>query len=374
MISDRIIPVAHPDLSGNEETYLSKCISTSWISSKGEFIHRFEKEFARFCGTKYAISTSNGTAALHLAILSLGIKEGDEVILPDLTFVSCANAVRFSGATPVFTEVNKGSWTIDSDDLAKRISARTKAIIVVHLYGQPADLESIYTIVNKAPRTIYVIEDCAEAHGAQIKIGNNWKRVGSIGDVGCFSFYGNKIITTGEGGMVVTNDKKRYEMIKILRNHGEDPKKKYYYKVIGYNYRMTNMQAAIGCAQLERVDQFISKKRKIAKSYDSLLKNIPGISIPKIFLWSKSVYWMYSILVDNPYPLVRDDLVKFLRDRGVETRPFFYPLHLLPFYESQNTLPNSEYLSKHGLNLPSGLTLSNQDIKKVTNLIRSQIQ
>jgi len=341
------IPVAEPDLSGNEMKYITDCVQSSWISSKGEYIELFEKGFARFVGTKYAVSTSNGTTALHLALHALGIGKNDEVIVPDLTFIATANTVIYTGAKPVVVDVERNTWNIDPTDIIKKITKRTKAIIVVHLYGHPANMEKIEEIAQKYH--LLIIEDAAEAHGAEIRMKNIesgiknreyiWKKVGSIGKVGCFSFYGNKIITCGEGGMVTTNDEMLVKKMKILRDHGQTPNRRYFHEVIGFNYRMTNVQAAIGLAQLERINQFIEKKRQIAFKYSSQLKKIKGITVPPSENWAKSVFWMYSLLIDKPFPLNRDQVMQLFEKHGIETRPFFIPLHKMPPYKRNNIYP-----------------------------------
>jgi len=368
------IPLAEPDLTGNEIKYLNQCINSSWISSKGEFINKFEDSFAAFIGSKYAISTSNGTTALHLALVSLGIGKGDEVIVPDLTFIATANSVVYTGARPVLVDVERETCNIDPNKIVIKITKNTRAILVVHLYGYPANMKKILEIGQKY--NLKIIEDAAEAHGARINIEprtkyqGHWPMVGSIGDVGCFSFYGNKIITTGEGGMIVTNNKAVADKIRLLRDHGQDKVKRYYHKVIGYNYRMTNMQAAVGLAQLERINEFIKKKREIAELYNKLLKGVPGLILPTETKLAKNVYWMYCLIIDLPYPKTRDQLIKILDKENIETRPFFYPLHVLPPYRTSGDFNTASYLSKHGINLPSAVTIKEKDIVKVTNIIR----
>lgn len=366
------IPIASPDLTGNEAAYLAECIQSGWISSKGPFVDRFEKGFAGFCGTSYAVSTSNGTAALHLALTALGISPGDEVIMPDLTFVASANAIVACGAKPVLVDIEKDTWCIDAGLIEKHITKKTKAIMVVHLYGHPADMQAVLKIAKK--HKLHVIEDAAEAHGAEVRTGKGvWKKVGSIGDVGCFSFYGNKIITTGEGGMVVTSNKKLYEYMRVLRDHGQDPNKRYYHRVIGFNYRMTNMQAAIGVAQLERIDSFLAKKREIAASYKVALEGIAGVTCMKEAPWAKSAYWMFGILVDSPYILSRDKLLAHLSKNGVESRPFFYPVHMLPPYKSSGSYPVAQIIAAQGISLPSGVTLTRSDISDISTIIKTAV-
>jgi perosamine synthetase len=368
MEKNYFIPVAKPDLGGNERKYLNKCISSSWISSKGEFIDKFEAGFAKFIKTRYAVSTSNGTTALHLALVALGIGEKDEVIVPDLTFIASANAVSYTGAKAVLVDVERKTWNIDPKKIQQKISSKTKAIMIVHLYGHPANMDQIIPIAKK--NNLIIIEDAAEAHGAEVKM-KQWSKVGSIGEVGCFSFYGNKIITTGEGGMVVTNNRELADKMRMLRDHGQKPDRRYYHEVIGFNYRMTNLQAAIGLAQLERIDKFIKLKRLIAQFYNKHLKNIPGIILPPQEGWARSVFWMYSILIDKPYPYTRDQLIYILQKKNIESRPFFYPLHSLPPYKIKDDFKNSDYLSQHGLNLPSSVTLTKKDIQRIAYIIQS---
>ncbi len=355
----KLIPVSEPYLKGKELDYLRDCITSNWISSIGRYVTKFEEMFARFCGTKYAIATSNGTAALHLALLSLGIGKDDEVIMPDLTFVATANAVTYCGARPIFVDVEPITWTMDPSKIEEKISKRTKAIMVVHLYGHPCDMDRITKIARR--HKLKVIEDAAEAHGAEYK----GRRVGSLGDVGTFSFYGNKIITTGEGGMVTTNDKSLFKKIKLLRDHAMSSKKRYWHTMVGYNYRMTNLQAAIGVAQMEQVNDFIEKKRKNAKIYNSFLSKIDGITLPPEADKCKNVYWMYSVLIDNDFGLSRDEIMQKLRKKDIDTRPFFYPLHQLPIYKSKDVYPVSSELSRRGINLPSATTLTESDIRTV---------
>lgn len=368
MSRNKFIPVAEPDLRGNEKKYITECLSSSWISSKGKFIDRFEADFANFIGTKHAVSTSNGTTALHLALLVLGLGEGDEVIVPDLTFIASANTVTYTGAKPVFVDVESKTWNIDVKQVKEKITKKTKAIMPVHLYGHPANMEELSRLARKY--NLLVIEDAAEAHGALVKTGGVWKRAGSVGRVGCFSFYGNKIITTGEGGMVTTDNPELANKMRILRDHGQNPKKRYYHDVIGFNYRMTNMQAAIGVAQFERIGDILKKKLEVAYMYNKLLSNIPGLTLPPCEEWAKSVYWMYSVLIDSPFPKSRDEMIQILAKENIETRPFFHPLHTMPPYLNRKKFPVTDYLSQKGMNLPSSTRLIEQDIKKVAQIFR----
>lgn len=358
------IPVAKPELTGNELRYVVQCIKTNWISSAGSFVDKFEREFSNYCGTKYAVSTFNGTVAIHLALLSLKIGEGDEVIVPDLTFVAPANAVTYTGARPVMVDIDEKNWCINPDKIEKKITKKTKAILPVHLYGHPADMGKILEIAKR--HNLFVIEDAAEAHGAEYKN----KKVGSLGDVGCFSFYGNKIITTGEGGMIVTNNKRIAEMAKFLRNQAMSETRKYFHPTIGFNYRMTNLQAAVGCAQLEKINDIITKKRKIAKIYTDLLSGVEGLTLSTEEKWAKNVYWMFTVVVGKEYGVSKDELARRLLLKGIETRPTFYPIHLLPNYRIKEKFSISTMIGKYGLNLPSGPALKLSEIKYIANLIK----
>lgn len=362
-----IIPIAVPSLSGNEKKYVNQALSSTWISSQGEYINKFETLFAKFIQSRYAVSTSNGTSALHLALSALGIGKGDEVIVPDLTFIATINAVTYCGGKPVLADVDKFSLCISPSEIEKLITKKTKAIIPVHLYGNPADMEKILRIA--AYNKLFVIEDAAEAHGARVKLDNIWKKVGSLGNLGCFSFFGNKIITTGEGGMVTTDDKKLAEKMKILRDHGQDPDKHYFHPYVGFNYRMTNLQAAIGLAQLERIDALLRFKMNLSSLYKRFLKDIPGITFPELNYEADPVCWLFTMLVDKPFKLNRKELIDKLKKKGVDSRPFFVPLHEQPNYVSKRDFNNAEYLSLHGLNLPSGYNLKENDIKYICGII-----
>lgn len=339
------VPVTAPDLTGNELKYLTDAFLSTWISSSGNYINRFETDFSSFCQSKYGVAVSNGTVALHLALEALGIGQGDEVIVPDLTFAATINAVIHANATPVIVDIELDSWCINPSEIEKAITSRTKAIIPVHLYGQVCDMEAIMKIAKKY--NLYVIEDCAEAHGAQFK---NMK-VGSIGHIGCFSFFGNKIITTGEGGMCTTNDNKIYERLKLLRDHGMSSQKKYWHEVVGYNYRMTNLQAAIGVAQLERIESILEKRKKIEAYYRKILHDLSIIKFQKDdFKDRKKVTWLVSILIEDSN---RDRYIKKFKEAGIDVRPFFYPLSEMEIYKKfVFTNTNSKIVSQKGLNLP----------------------
>ena len=362
------IPVAEPLLGERELQYVAECVLTGWVSSAGKFVKRFEEVFANFCGARYAIATSSGTTALHLALLALNIGPSDEVIVPTLTFIATANAVTYTGASPVFADSDPYTWTIDPKQIEAAITSRTKAIIPVHLYGHPADMDPILDIAGH--HNLAVVEDAAEAHGACYK----GRRVGIFGDVGCFSFYGNKIITTGEGGMVVTNRSDLAERVRILRDHGMSFGRPYWHSALGYNYRLTNLQAAVGVAQMERVEEILAAKRRIGQAYRNALNGITTLRLPPEAPWAKNVYWLYSILVDeNTSPMGRDALMIELKNRGIETRPLFSPVHTQPVYSTGRCLPIAERLAVQGLSLPSGVTLSSTEIQRVAETVAGLI-
>ncbi|MEM1554683.1 MAG: DegT/DnrJ/EryC1/StrS family aminotransferase [Thermoproteota archaeon] len=354
-------PVAEPEIGEEELEYVSEAVKSGWVSSKGRFIEEFETGFSKYIGTKYGIAVSNGTAAIHLALTALEIGPGDEVIIPTLTFASVANAVIYTGAKPIFADSHPDYWNIDPYSIERKITKKTRAIIAVHSYGHPCDMDEIIHIARDY--SLHLIEDCAEAHGAEYK----GRKVGSFGVISCFSFYGNKIITTGEGGICLTNNEELANRIRILRDHGMNPNKKYWHDIIGFNYRMTNLQAALGVAQLKKIDSLVAKKRYIATVYRKLLQDLPDIKPAPEMGWAKSVYWLYSILVERN---IRDTLIKSMEEKGIETRPFFYPIHKLPPYKCDQVLPVAEELSARGLSLPSGPKLSEDQIKEIVGVLK----
>lgn len=358
-------PVASPFMMGNELSYIVECIETNWISSKGRFIEQFEEQFAHFCGAQYGIAVSSGTTALHLALIGLGVGEGDEVILPDLTFAATINAILHARATPVLVDVEADSWCIDPNCIARAITPNTKAIIPVHLYGQPANMTEVCRIAKESG--LFLIEDCAEALGAMI----NGRRVGGLGHVGCFSFFGNKIITTGEGGMCITSDLTLYEKMRCLRDHGMSKHKKYWHEVVGYNYRMTNLQAAIGVAQLEKIDDLLKRRNEIKAFYHRYLRTLPLPLLEKQSLLEGRVpvTWLVSFLLD--VDVDRDLLIQKASEKGVDIRPFFYPLSDMPLYQTYcpyYTLIAHD-LSRKGINLPTSLGLSNFEYRKIVDIL-----
>ncbi|HEC93046.1 MAG TPA: DegT/DnrJ/EryC1/StrS family aminotransferase [Candidatus Atribacteria bacterium] len=361
----KFIPIAEPSITQKEINYVTDAVKSGWVSSLGHYITEFEKNFAKYIGVKYALTTSNGTTALHLALVTLKIKEGDEVIVPDLTFVATANAVAYTRAKPIMVDVEPDTWCINPNCIKKAISKKTKAIIPVHLYGHSADMDEINKVAKEYG--LYVIEDAAEAHGAEYKD----KNVGSLGDVGVFSFYGNKIITTGEGGMITTNDKKLYQRAKFLRDHAMNPEKRYWHPEIGYNYRMTNLQAALGLAQLERIDELIEKKRQIFGWYKEFLGDLEGIRLNPEKEWAKNVFWMVCMVLEKELGISRDELMAKLKEKGIDTRPFFYPMSQMPMYNSGEERSVTYNLSERGLNLPSGVNLNKDEVQWICETIKT---
>jgi len=350
---------------GNEKAYVMDCLDSTWISSAGKYVEKFESSFADFCGARHAVSCCNGTVALHLAMVALGLGPGDEVIVPTLTFVATANVVRYCGARPIFVDVEPDSWTMNSALIEEKITARTRGIIVVHLYGHPGDLDPILSLARR--HGLFVVEDAAEAHGAEYKD----SKVGALADVGAFSFYGNKAITTGEGGMLATNNDELASKLRLLRGQGMDPQRRYWHPIVGYNYRMTNLAAAVGLGQLEKVEWHLERRASVAKQYRNLLKKVPGVSWQSDQEWAKRIYWMFSIMLDET-SLGRDDVMAQLQELGVETRPVFYPMHLLPPYRDdadKTTYPVAERIARLGFSLPTWAGLTDEDLQYVTNCL-----
>ncbi|MDQ3650183.1 MAG: DegT/DnrJ/EryC1/StrS family aminotransferase [Acidobacteriota bacterium] len=363
----RFIPVASPVFAGNEKSYVADCLDTGWISAGGDYVGRFESAFAEFCGVRHAVACCNGTVALHLALMALGVKAQDEVIIPTLTFVATANAVTYCGAQPVFVDSEPRTWNIDPAAIERHITPRTRGIIAVHLYGHPADMDAIKAIAERYH--LLVIEDAAEAHGAEYK----GRRAGSLSDMATFSFYGNKIIATGEGGMVVTDDARLAERARLLRGQGMDPERRYWFPIIGYNYRMMNIPAAIGLAQLEQVDWHIARRLEVAAWYREELQELPGINWQTTPEWGRHVYWMWTVLMDKKTEQERDQITKRLWQRGIETRPVFYPVHSLPPYRDptqSESYPVAEQISRCGISLPTWAGLTYSDVRYICRNLR----
>ena len=362
-----IIPVCEPTLDGNELKYVQQAVETNWISSAGGFIRDFEARFAEECGAKYGIACANGTVALHLALATLGLEPGDEVIIPAFTMIATINAVTYCGATPVLVDNELDFWQMDVEDVARKITPRTKAIIPVHIYGHPVDMDALNELAGR--HGITVIEDAAEAHGAEYK----GRRAGGLAAAAAFSFYGNKILTTGEGGMVTTNDQEIARLAWNLRDHAFSSERHFWHKYVGFNYRMTNLQAAVGLAQVERLDELVAARRQNAALYTSLLRDIPGITTPPEAEWAKNVFWMYGIMVDRgAYGMNRDQLRRVLADNGIETRTFFIPMHCQPVYWDAfkgQRFPVAERLCRDGFYLPSASSLTVAEIERVAAVI-----
>lgn len=360
-----MIPVYKPSIGQEEKDNVNECLETSWISSRGKFVEQFEKSFAQSICVNYAVSVCNGTVALHLALVGLDIAPGDEIIVPTFTYVASVNCIKYCGAMPVFVDSCQHDWQMDPKDIERKITSKTKAILCVHLYGHPCDMTSIMQIAKK--HNLYVIEDCAEAFGSK----HHEKYVGGFGDVATFSFFGNKTITTGEGGMVVTNNQTVYNKLVHFRGQGVSPIKEYWHDVIGYNYRMTNIAAAIGVAQLKRKDEFISKKRHVASLYQSLISD--RFTFHKETPNNFHTFWMCSILLPEGCSGVdRDKFRKYLSQNNIETRPLFYPIHNMPMYsKDSNSHPIAQNISIRGVNLPSFPALTDDEIYYIINIINS---
>ncbi len=357
------IPVYQPSLTGNEKKYVNECLDSTWISSKGEFIPRFEQAFGQFTGIRHAATCSNGTVAIHLALVALGLGPGDEVIVPTLTYIAAVNAIVYTGATPVFADSVADTWQINVDDVRAKITPRTRAIMAVHLYGHPCDMLALRALADD--HGLFLIEDCAEAFGSYI----GTRHVGSFGHIAAFSFFGNKTITTGEGGMVTTDDETLHDRVLHYKGQGLAKHRQYWHDVVGYNYRMTNICAAIGLAQLEQAPRFLQSKRDIAQNYALRLDQL-GIDHLRESPGTTHSFWMFAMLV--PDARQRDALRDALQHAGIETRPVFYPVHTMPMYSQRfQRHPVAENIGWRGINLPSSPALSVDDINRITTSIES---
>ena len=365
-----MIPVCEPVLDGNEREYVNRCLDTGWISSGGEFIDRFEQEFATYCGCRYGIATTSGTTALHLALKTLGAGQGHEVIIPDFTIASCAFAVLYTGAVPVFVDCDPETFNIDTDKIEEAVTPKTKAIMPVHLYGRPCDMQPIQRLALKYK--LFIIEDVAEAHGAEYK----GKKVGGLGHIGCFSFFGNKIITSGEGGMLTTDSKEYAEYAKSLRNLAHSPSKRFLHTDVGFNYRMTNIEAAIGAAQLENIERHITSRLAHAELYNQLLEGTPGLALVReIRPEVKAISWMYCLLVEDESR--RDKLMRYLDEKGIQTRTLFIPMHQQPMFKvpgGDARYPVAADISRRGLYLPSGSGLTEEQIHYICDCIKVYVK
>ena len=364
--SPMTIQIAKPKLTGNELAYVTDCIESGWISSAGQYVDRFESAFAKTVGVKHAAACSNGTVALHLALLALNVGPGDEVIIPTLTYVATANAVLYCGATPVLVDSEPDTMNISPAAVEAAITPRTKAVIAVHLYGHPADMDALHAAC--APRGIRIVEDAAEAHGALV--GN--RVVGSIGDVATFSFFGTKILTTGEGGMVTTNNPELDGYVRLFKGQGQDPARRYWFPVVGYNYRMTNIAAAIGLAQVEQFEQHLADRRRVAETYDRNFADLGDLlCLPVTRDGYTNVRWLYTPVLTDTVGLARDELMASLAADGIETRPGFYPMHQMPPYlDAGLHAPVAEHLSNRGISLPTHGQLTEDDLAHICDRVR----
>ena len=358
----KFIPISKPSITNVEIDYVTDAVKSTWVSSLGKYIDRFEKEFAEFCGTKYAVSVSNGTVAIQLALHALGIKNGDEVIVPDLSFIATANAVLHTGAKPVFVDIDTHNLCISPIAIKAAITSKTKAIIAVHLYGHPANMVEINKLAEEF--NLVVIEDAAEAHGATI----NGKKVGGWGRCATFSFYGNKNLTTGEGGMITTDDKDLYDKCRYLRDHAMSKEKRYWHTEIGFNFRLTNLQAALGCAQMSRIEEMMGKRNKIYEWYNKYLKKVTNISLNRTYEWATNCYWLICIEIKGITEYERDKFMVDLRQYGIDSRPYFYPMSDMPYFEKAHT-PNAHMASQSGLSLPTFIDISESDIEYICDKV-----
>jgi len=369
-----MIPVNEPLLDGKEKEYLRECIRTGWISSEGPFIREFEERFASKVGRKHGIAVCNGSAALEAAIAALQIEPGDEVIMPAFTIISCAAAVVRAGALPVLVDSDPFTWNMDVNQIEERITPHTKAIMVVQTYGLPVDMDPVLALASKY--NLKVIEDAAEAHGLHYRN----KPCGSFGELSTFSFYPNKHVTTGEGGMIVTDDDYLAERCRSLRNLCFQAKKRFVHEELGFNFRMTNMQAAVGLAQLERLDQFVERKRQMGRLYTRLLRDIGKIQLPApVTEYAGNIYWVYGIVLSDDVPFAAEVVMHYLGERGIGTRPFFWPMHEQPVFRKRGMFSNEQYpvaerLARRGLYLPSGLALTTEQIRHVSCSVKELLE
>jgi perosamine synthetase len=372
-----MIPVNEPLLAGNEARYVEDCLKTGWISSAGKYIERFEQDWAAYCLRQHGISVSNGTNALEVAVEVLELKAGDEVILPSFTIISCASAVVRAGATPVVVDCDPELYTVTAAHFEAAITPRTRAIMPVHIYGHPADMDPIMALAEK--HSLKVLEDAAEGHGAEYFSRRNgedgWRRCGSFGDLSIFSFFANKLVTTGEGGMVVTNDNAIAARCRSLRNLCFLPHQRFLHEELGHNFRLTNLQAAIGVAQIERMANILARKHRMGEYYTALLRDVPGITLQAVRDWARVNFWMFGLTIDDNVKMDAFELARRLKAKGVETRPFFMGMHEQPAFHKMGLfhglrLPVTERLYRRGLYLPSGVAISDEQIEVSARALR----
>jgi perosamine synthetase len=373
-----MIAVNEPLLGKQELDYVVDCVQSGWISSAGHYIDEFEQTWATYCGRRYGLAVSNGTAALQVAIASLGLKPGDEVIMPTFTIISCALAVVYSGAVPVLVDCDPRTWCMNADEVKAKITGRTRAIMPVHIYGHPVDMDPILALAET--HGLAVVEDAAEAHGAEYlsrrdAAGPLWRRCGGFGTLSCFSFYANKLITTGEGGMVLTDDPQLADQCRSLRNLCFQSNRRFYHEQLGFNFRLTNLQAALGLGQVQRIDEIVARKRWLGLEYSRQLEGVKGLQLPFEESWARGVYWMYGVVLSEESGMDAIQFGRKLRERGIETRPFFLGLHEQPVFHTMGLYlndrhPVSEHIARQGLYLPSGLALTATQLVHVCDAVR----
>ncbi len=381
-----MIPVNEPLLGEKEIAYVNECLRTGWISSAGRFIDEFENRWAAYCGMKYGVAMSNGTTALQAAVGCLGLAPGDRVIMPSFTIISCAQAVVYAGGVPVLVDCDPDTWCMDVDALRRTVEreigkgdGKLKAMMPVHIYGHPVDMDPVRELAETYQ--LKIIEDAAEVHGAEYLTGRNtahplWRRCGSLGDISVFSFYANKLVTTGEGGMILTNDPAYAEKARSLRNLCFKPEKRFLHTELGHNFRMTNLQAAIGLAQMERIDEIVAAKRWMGQTYTKYLKDIDALQLPCEKSWARQVYWMYSVVIHDGVGLDAATFAARLKDKGVDTRPFFLGMHEQPAFSDLGLFQNehhpvTERIARQGFYLPSGLTITEEQIEQVAGAVKA---
>jgi perosamine synthetase len=381
-----MIPVNEPLIGKREIEYVTECLHTGWISSSGRFIEEFEQKWAEYCGMKYGIAMSNGTTALQAAVACIGLQPGDKVILPTFTIISCALAILYNGGIPILVDCDPRTWCMDVEQVRHKVErevkkgdGKLKAIMPVHIYGHPVDMDPILELAAKYK--LKIIEDAAEVHGAEYLSGRStttprWKRCGGFGHISVFSFYANKLITTGEGGMVLTNDPDYAEKARGLRNLCFRPEQRFLHKELGHNFRLTNLQAAVGLGQLERIDVIIAKKRWLGETYTERLQDIHGIQLPVEETWAKQVYWMYGIILDESTKLDAVGFAQKLKEKDIETRPFFLGMHEQSVLRNMDLFHNEKYpvaerIARQGLYLPSGLTLTEEQLAQICETVKT---